>query len=35
MKTEVFPITVFKSKVLNNETLKETLVPNILDSQMN
>ena len=32
MKTEVFPVTVFKSKVVNNETLKETLVPNILDS---
>ena len=31
-RTEVFPVTVFKSKVLNNETLKETLVPNILDS---
>ena len=31
-RTEVFPVTIFKSKVLNNETLKETLVPNILDS---
>tara|TARA_Y100000004_G_scaffold155258_1_gene179767 strand:- start:252 stop:869 length:618 start_codon:yes stop_codon:yes gene_type:complete len=32
MKSEIFPVTVFQSKVHGNETLKSVLVPLILDS---